>query len=383
MAATRPGVFMNDTLAAITDRLIQRYGKAGVEQLKTATFTREQLLSPSLDPDRYAFLMSTRAEEVEAILNAEQISAQTKANAAATSLKKFYDGVRSGKNTPEVVALWLKTNFTEDFNAFRISYPQTAPSEQIWQHNIAIIVATVAASDLAPNYDSLVRAYEFAMNPTNGAMPTLRILCPGGQILTGKPLKDAIRQWSIELLEPAMANAAPVQSADEFLNEHPELKDTRPPQLLKERYEREFQRFLVSDVGRAWRKRMSDYGHLEKSAQRMWDYVTQHQLELNQKSFEVAAVSISDEISVTLDQNDIGGARVSNTFIHDAGGNRANQIPLGDSGMAGQYIQSPYNPDKEWTEAAVRRELKMLSAHDLQERLADKAFVEALNRYDL
>jgi hypothetical protein len=372
-----------DALGAIVDRLIQKYGKAGFEQLKTATFTKEQLLSPSLDPDRYAFLMATRSEEVNAVLNAAQTSAQAAADAAATSLKKFYEGIRSGKNTPEVVALWLKTNFAQDFEQFRASFPQTAPSESVWNSNIAQITALVAPRFVAPNYSELVRSYEFAMNPPDGSMPKLHVMCPDGVIRTGKPLKDAVRQYSIELLEPAKAKAAPVQSADEFLSEHPELKDTRPPQLLKERYEREFQRFLVSDVGRAWRKRMSEYGHLEKSAQRMWDYVTRHQLELNQKSFEIAAVQISDEISVTLDQADIGGARVSNTFIHDAGGNRANQIPLGDSGMAGQYIQSPYNPDKEWTEAAVRRELKILSAHELRERLADKSFVEALNRYGL
>ena len=86
----------SDALGVIIDRLIQKYGKAGVEQLNTATFTREQLLSPQLDPDRYAFLMATRSEEVEAILNAKQDAAQSAADAKATSLKKFYDGIRSG-----------------------------------------------------------------------------------------------------------------------------------------------------------------------------------------------------------------------------------------------------------------------------------------------
>jgi len=50
----------SDALGAIVDRLIQKYGKAGLEQLKTATFTREQLMSPSLDPDRYAFLVGSK-----------------------------------------------------------------------------------------------------------------------------------------------------------------------------------------------------------------------------------------------------------------------------------------------------------------------------------
>src|ERR1700733_14106761 len=108
----------NEALATITDRLFQKYGTAGLEQLNTASFTREQLLDPKLDADRYAYLVATRPAEVEAVLNAEQTSAQAIADAKAASLKKFYDGVRSGANTPEVVALWLKTNFTQDFEGF-------------------------------------------------------------------------------------------------------------------------------------------------------------------------------------------------------------------------------------------------------------------------
>ena len=88
-------------------------------------------------------------------------------------------------------------------------------------------------------------------------------------------------------------------------------------------------------------------------------------------------------MSVTLDQNDIGGARQSGTFIHDAGGDRQNQLPLGDSGMAGQSVPSIYNPDKQWTEAEVRRELRRMSAGQLKERLAGKAFVAALDEFKL
>jgi len=285
-------------------------------------------------------------------------------------------------NTPEVVALWLKTNFTEDFNAFKAAYPQTAPSESVWNHNIAIIIAVVAASELAPNYQNLARAFEFAMNPTNGAQPTLRILCPDGVLRTGKPLKDAIRQWSIELLEPAKAKAAPVQSADEFLREHPELRDTRSPQLLKQRLEREFMSFLKSDVGRAWQKRMTEYGHLDNSIVRIEEYMEQHKMQYNQKGFELAALAVADEISVTLDQADIGGARVSNTFIHDGGGSHHAQLPMGAT-MAGQFSANPYNPNKSWTEAEVRRELNRMNANELELRLRDKAFVEALNKFGL
>ena len=58
----------NEALATITDRLFQKYGKVGLEQLKTASFTKEQLLDPKLDADRYAFLVATRPEEVDAVL---------------------------------------------------------------------------------------------------------------------------------------------------------------------------------------------------------------------------------------------------------------------------------------------------------------------------
>ena len=167
-------------------------------------------------------------------------------------------------------------------------------------------------------------------------MPKLHIMCPDGVIRTGKPLQNAVRQWPIELLEAVKAKAAPVQSADEFLRDHPELKDTRPPQLLLERFHKEFARFLKSDVGRAWQTRMRQYGH--DNTARMADYMEQHGLELTQKGFEIAALAISDEISVTLTQDNIGGARVSQTYIHDAGGGREHQLPLGDSGMAGQSV---------------------------------------------
>jgi hypothetical protein len=103
---------------------------------------------------------------------------------------------------------------------------------------------------------------------------------------------------------------------------------------------------------------------------------------LNQKGFEISAVAIADEISITLDQNDIGGARASNTFIHDAGGSHHVQLPMGAT-MAGQSVPSIYNPDKVWTEAELRRELRRLSADQLRERLADKAFVCALDEYKL
>jgi len=207
-------------------------------------------------------------------------------------------------------------------------------------------------------------------------------MCPDGVIRTGKPLKDAVRQYSIELLEPAKAIAEPVQSADEFLREHPELRDTRSPQPLKQRLEREFMSFLKSDVGRAWHKRMTEYGHLDKSIVRIEEYMEQHKMQYNQKGFALAAVAVADEISVTLDQADIGGARVSNTFIHDGGGSHHAQLPMGAT-MAGQFSANPYNPNKSWTEAEVRRELNRMNANELELRLRDKAFVEALNKFGL
>jgi hypothetical protein len=51
--------------------------------------------------------------------------------------------------------------------------------------------------------------------------------------------------------------------------------------------------------------------------------------------------------------------------------------------MAGQSVPSIYNPDKVWSEAEVRRELRRLSADQLRERLANRAFVAALDEYKL
>ena len=374
----------SDALAVITDRLVQKYGPAGVAALKTAAFTREQLLASSLDPDRYAFLMATRGDEVDEVLNPTNSAETERAERQQNYIIKLYAMAKAETIHADEMSRWIHKYYSKDVQEFKAAYPHVSSSN--WtglNNNWHYILSDIVTREVPPTYAEIVTSFENNMNPPNGRQPLLKVLCPDGQIRTGKPLKDAIRQWPIELLEPAKAKAAPIQSADDFLNEHPELKDARPPQLLKERYEREFMAFLKSDVGRAWQKRMSEYGHLEKSSHRMWQYVTQHKFELNQKSFELAAVAIADEISVTLDQNDIGGARVSNTFIHDAGGNRVNQLPMGESGMAGQFTPSQYNPDKEWTEAAVRRELRVLNADQLRERLADKAFVEALNHYGL
>jgi hypothetical protein len=130
--------------------------------------------------------------------------------------------------------------------------------------------------------------------------PKLQLACPDGVVRTGRSLKEAVQKWPIELLEPQpkKLSHAQAQSAGEFLAEHPELQDNRPPALLLERFHNEFARFLKSDVGRAWHRRMSQYKH--DNTARMADYMEAHGLEFTQKGFEVAAVAISDEISVTL-----------------------------------------------------------------------------------
>ena len=71
-------------------------------------------------------------------------------------------------NTPEVVALWLRTNFEKDFAAFKAAYPQTAPSESVWNINIAQITALVAPRFVAPEYHELARSYEAGINPPDG-----------------------------------------------------------------------------------------------------------------------------------------------------------------------------------------------------------------------
>ena len=86
-------------------------------------------------------------------------------------------------------------------------------------------------------------------------------------------------------------------------------------------FDAEFQRFLQPHTGRAWRTRMDAYDHM-----------TEHNLVFNQKNFEIAAIAVADEISVTLFHEDIGSAWTSNTIIHDGGGNRAEQVRPGSEG---------------------------------------------------
>jgi hypothetical protein len=378
----------SDALGVIVDRLIQKYGKAGVEQLKTATFTREQLLSPQLDPDRYAYLMATRSEEVEAVLNAAQTSAQFEADAKATSLKKFYNGIRTGENSPEVVALWLRTNFEKDFAAFKAAYPQTAPSESYWNINIAQITALVAPRFVAPEYHELVRSYECAINPPDGSMPKLYIKCPDGVIRTGKPLQNAVRQWSIELLEPARAKVA-VQSADDFLRDHPELKaGTPPPALLMQRFNNEFQRFLASDTGRIWRGKMDALNYTEESSSQLYDFMVERGLTFHQKNFEVAAIAVADRISVSINKDDVA-VRHSGSIEHFGGGNRADQLYMGteaggpsSGGRAGMKTPGSGPDTHEYSAAEVKRLVRKLDSRQYEQLLNDSPnFKKAVDKY--
>jgi hypothetical protein len=378
----------NDSLAIITDRLFQKYGPEGVKALKTASFTREQLLDPKLDADRYAYLVATRPDEVDTVLSASQTSAQAAADAKAAGLKKFYDGIRSGVNTSEVVALWLKTNFGEDFEAFKAAYPQTAPSHSVWDSNIAQITALVAPRFVAPTYDELVRSYQYAMNPPNGSMPKLNILCPDGTIRTGKPLKDAVNQWPLELLDP-VKKTAPVQSADEFLREHPELKaETPTPALLMQRFNNEFQRFLASDTGRIWRGKMDALNYTEESSSQLYDYIVVHGLTFHQKNFEVAAIAVADRISVNINKDDVA-VRASGTIEHYGGGNRQDQLYMGlaeggsrSGGRAGMTAPGSGPDTHEYSAAEVKRLVRKLDSRQYLQLMNDSPnFKKAVDKF--
>jgi hypothetical protein len=371
-------------LEIIIDRLITKYGREGFELLKTAEFTAEQLRSSNLDPDRYAFLMATRGDEVEKVLNEQQNIAKISAFATAHEIREVFARAKKyGKIWAPVLNKWIQDNFSGDIERFKELYPQAVATQQIWASepggNAQILYREIWRREVATTLAELVISFNEAMNPRDGSMPKLRILCPDGEVRTGKPLKDAIRRWPLELLEPGKPSRQQAQSADEFLAEHPELKDTRQSPLLVARFNAEFQRFLKSDVGRAWRTRMDAVNFTEDSSSRLYDYMVQHNLPFQQNTFEQAAIAVANEVSVTLFAEDIGGARTQGLTIHDGGGNRDSQLPVGMT-MAGQHVATPYNPDKKWTEAEVRSELRRLSADELKERMADKAFVDALNQ---
>jgi hypothetical protein len=361
----------------LQQKMLNRYGADGVKALLEATFTADQLRA--LDSDRYQFLLQHRSKEVEAVLNATQDAAIQTAKSRKEEIIIHYTAMRQGRVSAQEFNDWFQSNFAEHVARFTRDYPQVefATSDA----NQKLIYQNIVSRNVLPEYSELVASFNQLAIPASG-YPMLALKLPDGGVATGRELREAIKKWPMELLEPVAKQLSreQMQSADEFLANHPELRDDRPPQLLLERFHKEFARFLKSDVGRAWHKRMSQYGH--DNTARMADYMEQHGLELTQKGFEIAAVAICDEISITLDQNDIGGARVSNTFIHDAGGSHHVQLPMGAT-MAGQSVPSIYNPDKVWTEAEVRRELRRLSADQLRERLADKAFVAALDEYKL
>jgi len=366
-------------LEVIIDRLITKYGREGFELLKTAEFTREQLLSPALDPDRYAYLMATRGKEVEKILNAQAEIENISVNVTQQEVKAIYKKAKElGKIYANTMNAWFAT-FTGDLEHFKQMYPQAAATENIFASmphgNAQTIYREIWKREVAPTYDNLVIAYGDAMIPKNGT-PKLQILCPDGVVRTGKPLQDAIRQWSIELLEPQgnKPTAEQTQSADDFLADHPELRDTRQSPLLQQRFMNNWFAFLKSPIGRAYSKiNAPEMTALVRS------YLNERGLAGTPETFAEAAKWVANRISVTLFADDAGLARSSSTVFSVGGGDNESKLPLGQSGMAGQRVASPYNPDKKWSPAEARRELRRLTADELKERMADAAFVAALD----
>lgn len=292
------------------------------------------------------------------------------------------------------IAKWLATNFEEDFTRFNDNFPQVA-AEQV-PSNMSAITADLSARRVYPTYAELVTSFGRLAVPAK-SYPTITLLCSDGEYRTGKPLADEIRESPLELLEPQSSTNRPAhetQSAAEFLATDPVLLSvkTEQPLLLRERFNREWGNFLVCDIGRSLSARADQYGLGSFLPGYMYEHMVKNQIPFHQKGFEQAALAIAAKITIhtkdgdatplVLAHEDIGGAKSGVTTIHDGGGDHHKQIPLGLT-TAGQSVPSPYNPDHEWTEQALRRELRRLTADQYKERLGDVAFVRALDKFRL
>ena len=82
----------------------------------------------------------------------EQFDRYSKAAGKEQYLIPYFIAAHPGTRDSDMLelALWLKTNFAQDFEAFRANYPQTAPSANVWDKNIAQITALVAPRFVAP-----------------------------------------------------------------------------------------------------------------------------------------------------------------------------------------------------------------------------------------
>lgn len=382
---------LNDSIGTITERIANNYGKDELKLLKEWKFTAADL--NKLDGDRYAYLVAIRGEEVQGVLDAPAVTAKRKLAKTSDELSVFYAECRNGKHSPNDIANWLAENFENDFEAFNRDFPQVAADDI--PSNMAAITFDVTQRRVYPNYDELVKSFGRLAVPDKG-YPSLTLKC-GDDYLTGKPLRDYIHSHPLEMLEPSKSTNPPAhetQSAAEFLATDPTLRSvkTEQPLLLRERFNKEWGNFLVCDIGRNLAARADQYGLGSFLPGYMWEHMVKNQIPFHQKGFEQAALAVAAKITIhtsdgesaplVLANEDIGGAKSGVTTIHDGGGDHYKQIPLGLT-TAGQSVPSPYNPDHEWTEQSLRRELRRLTADQYKERLGDVAFVRALDKFKL
>lgn len=358
---------MENPMSDVRQRLIQKFGTAILDNLKTADITAEGYKSTDLDIQQW--LLMTRPDDVERALNADRLDAASKKLSERIELSEFYIKVRAGEISPAEVETWLETNFADDWSAFRRDFPQAAVDEI--PANAVYLFNDVCIRRAFPTYGELVKSFSRLALPEKG-YPTITLLCPDGNYRSGYELAQAIKVYPLELLnaKPQARPAYETMSASEFLKNSPELQDNRQPALLKKRFDAEFQRFLGSDVGRAWRTRMDAYDHTEKNSERLYDFMIEHSLTFNQKNFEIAAIAVADEISVTLYHEDIGGVRASGLEIHDGGGSHHTQHSLGAT-MAGQIKPDAAEDTHTYSEAETRRLVRKLSSDEYRQLLND------------
>lgn len=385
---------LNDSIGTITERIANNYGKDELRLLREWKFTAADI--NKLDGDRYAFLVATRPHDVDIALLTPADAERAKARRVHREYKELYADVRAGKISYAEGNKFIEQKFSQHFEAFKNAYPQVAGDEAIWatfpNGNAHILFLETINRDAPPTFAELEKSYGLAMVP-HGSFPKLTILCPDSEYRTGKSLADAIRMWPMELLEPQTDSARPAHegmSAAEFLANSPELRDDRQPALLKERFTREWRNFLAGDVGRALKVRADQHGLGTFLAGWMWEHMIKNQIPFHQKGFEQAALAVAAKVTIHTDDDaaplvlaheDIGGARTSNTMIHDGGGSHHTQHSLGTT-MAGQIKPDAAEDTHVYSEAETRRLVRKLGSAEYRQLLNDSPnFRAAVDKY--
>ena len=385
---------LNDSIGTITERIANNYGKDELKLLKEWTFTASDL--KKLDGDRYAFLVATRPHDVDIALLTPADAEAAKARRVQREYKELYADVRAGRISYAEGNKFIEQEFSQHFEAFKNAYPQVAGDETIWatfpNGNAHILFLETIKRDAPPTFAELEKSFGLAMVP-HGSFPKLTILCPDGEYRSGKPLADAIRMWPMELLESAKPQARPAHesmSADEFLKNTPVLQDNNPPQLLLERFNREFRNFLAGDVGRATKVRVEQYGLGGIFQDMMWKFMKDNGTPLNQKGFEQAAFAVANKITIhegddaaplVLTHDSIGSARSGNFIVHDGGNDRSHQIAFGTT-QGGQIKPDASEDTHQYSESETRRLVRKLGSREYLQLLNDSPnFRSAVEKY--